>query len=216
MRTEARGTALLNHVPVSRYVCFLTLAALGLVWDLYSKSVVFHSLGAPGGASAWTWPQNWGWGGVSPIVQFQLHTNFNAGALWGMGQGKSWLFATLSVCAACGILFWLFVRKGAISWWLTVALGFVMAGILGNLYDRLGLHGWVDENQAPVYAVRDFLHFWFFAGTPAHFDFAIFNFADSFLVTGAIMLIVHSLFMQPAEKSTSPAPALSAKTPPAT
>ncbi len=216
MRTEARGTPLLTRVPASRYVCFLTLAAAGLAWDLYSKWFVFRSLGAPGGASAWIWPQNWGWEGLAPIVQFQLHTNFNAGALWGMGQGKSWLFATFSICAACGILYWLFVRKGAVSWWLTVAMGFVMAGILGNLYDRLGLHGWQDENQTPVYAVRDFLHFWFFAGTPAHFDFAIFNFADTFLVTGAIMLIVHSLFLQPVQETATGISAVAAKTPPAT
>ena len=70
----------------------------------------------------------------------------------------------------------------------SIETGFVTAGALGNLYDRLGLHGWRDEDGA-VYAVRDFLYFRFFET----FDWAIFNFADSFLVTGAIMLVLHSL-----------------------
>jgi signal peptidase II len=117
-----------------------------------------------------------------------------------MGQGQSHLFAGLSILAALGILYWLFIHKGATSWWLTIALSFVMAGVLGNLYDRVGLHGWRDAKGAPVHAVRDFLHFWFFEGTPAHFDWAIFNFADTYLVTGAIMLVIQSLFWPPEKK----------------
>jgi len=187
-------------IPFNRYVTFVLLAGGGLAWDLYSKWAVFTQLGCPG-AGNWVWPDNWGWQGLSPFIRFQLHTNFNYGALWGMGQGKSHLFASLSVIAALGILCWMFVYKGAASKWLTVALGFVMGGVLGNLYDRLGLHGWTDANHAPIYAVRDFLHFWFFEGTPAHFDWAIFNFADVYLVTGAIMLVIQSLFLEPATKT---------------
>lgn len=192
-------------VPRSRYVVFLAMVAVGLTWDLYSKWAVFHQLGVRPvghGMSQWVWPDNWGWQWLAPIVRFRLDTNFNYGALWGMGQGMSLVFAGLSVVAAMGILYWLFIHKAAISWWLTVALGFVMPGVLGNLFDRLGLHGWKNEHGQTVHAVRDFLHFWFFEGTPAFFDFAIFNFADSYLVTGAIMLIVQSLLLQPATAAT--------------
>ncbi len=185
-----------DRVPLNRHVTFLLLAGTGLAWDLYSKWFVFRSLGCCPGAGAWVWPDNWGWHWLSPFVRFQLHTNVNFGALWGMGQGKSLLFAGLSVLAAIGIPTWLFIFRGAISKWLTVAMGFVMSGVLGNLYDRLGLHG-LRADGNPVYGVRDFLHFWFFEGTPIHFDWAIFNFADVFLVTGAIMLVIQSLFMQP-------------------
>lgn len=187
-------------VPRSRYVVFLTMVAVGLSWDLYSKWAVFSRLGHRGSGD-WVWPDNWGWQGLSPIVRFRLDTNFNFGALWGMGQGMSLVFAGLSVVAALGILYWLFIHKAATSWWLTVALGFVMPGVLGNLFDRLGLHGCKNEHGQTIHAVRDFLHFWFFEGTPAFFDFAIFNFADSYLVTGAIMLIIQSLFLQPATES---------------
>lgn len=198
-----------QNVPVSRYVVFTALAAAGLSWDLYSKSYVFNWLDCPA-PGPWIWPNNWGWHKLSGIVQFQLHTNFNHGALWGMGQGMSLVFAGLSMIAAIGILYWLFIHKGAVSWWLTVALGLVMAGVLGNLYDRLGLHGWPDKDGRPIHAVRDFLHFWFFEGTPAYFDWAIFNFADTYLVTGAIMLVIQALFLQSAQESnaaTAPVPA---------
>ena len=47
----------------------------------------------------------------------------------------------LSVAAAVGILWWLFWAGAARQWLLTVALGGVTAGMLGNLYDRLGPAG---------------------------------------------------------------------------
>lgn len=192
-------------VPVNRYVTFFSIASLGLWWDLYSKWAVFKQQGCCGRGGPWIWPDNWGWDWLSPYVRFQLNTNLNEGALWGMGQGKAHWFATLSVFAAIAILYWLFIHKAAASKWLTVALGFVMSGVLGNLYDRLGMHG-LTHQGAPIHAVRDFLHFWFFEGTRAEFNWAIFNFADVFLVTGAIMLVIQSLFL---EKSESPAAAAS-------
>jgi signal peptidase II len=207
MRTEARTTGsvtpplatpvairpLAPPVPVSRYVVFLLIAATGLGWDLWSKHWVFGALGCPG-QSAWEW--TW-----QPLVRFRLHTNFNHGALWGMGQGMAWLFATLSVAAVVGILTYLFVFRAARQWWLTVALGLVTAGALGNLYDRTGMHGWRDDN-GPVYAVRDFLDFQFFET----FDWAIFNFADTYLVTGAIMLVLYSFKPEPVATAASAPP----------
>ena len=99
------------------------------------------------------------------------------------------MFAALSVGAFAGILYWLFVRGGATSLWLTTALALVSGGTLGNLYDRLGLHGITPIGEAnAVKAVRDFFHFQF-----GSFDWAIFNVADICLVTGAIMLMLQSL-----------------------
>ncbi|MBC8114870.1 MAG: signal peptidase II, partial [Candidatus Saccharimonas sp.] len=64
---------------------------------------------------------------------------------------------------------------------------------------RLGLHGCKDPQGQLIYAVRDFLDFWFF-GT---FHWATFNFADVYLVTGAIMLVVHSFFVPPHETNST-------------
>ena len=188
MRTEARAESLAEsrRVPLSRYPVFLGLAVVALTWDLYSKSVVFGSLGYPGISG---WQEEY----FGEAVRFQLRTSFNHGALWGVGQGYAFVFAGLSLIAAVGIVYWLFFRGGARSWWLTVALGLILGGTLGNLYDRLGLHGWKDAEGAPVRAVRDFLDFQFFGV----FDWAIFNFADTFLVTGAIMLVLYSFKPEP-------------------
>jgi signal peptidase II len=181
-------------VPRSRYAVFAAIVIGGAAFDLLTKAAVFAELGCPGRA-------NWEWR-AGDLVRFTLQTNFNPGALWGMGQGWTGLFAAMSAVAIIAILYFLFVAKHARSLWLTVALAFVMAGALGNLFDRLGLHGWKGPDGQPVYAVRDFLYFRFFET----FDWAIFNFADSMLVTGAIMLVIHSLWgapaTQPVEQST--------------
>ena len=108
-----------------------------------------------------------------------------------MGQGFAWVFALLSVAAFAGIIYWLFVKKAAESMWLTISLASVSGGTLGNLYDRLALHGVTRPGQTePAQAVRDFFHFQF-----GSFDWAIFNVADICLVTGAIMLMLQSIMM---------------------
>ncbi|MFN3160403.1 MAG: signal peptidase II [Rubinisphaera brasiliensis] len=180
-------------VPAWHYVLFAAIAIIGTIWDLGTKSAVFSSLGYPGRFSEWTQTFLNGW------VEFRFLTSFNEGALWGMGQGFSSLFALLSVLAAIGILTWLTYFRGAASLWLCVTLGLVLAGTLGNLYDRLGWHGNEIDGER-MYAVRDFLAFTF--GT---YHYPIFNFADVFLVTGAIMLGVYSFFLEvgPEENSKS-------------
>jgi signal peptidase II len=84
---------------------------------------------------------------------------------------------------------WLFAFSAARSLWLTIALALILGGTLGNLYDRIGLHGCRDTQGANIAAVRDFLLFTF-----GDFHWPVFNFADVFLVSGASMLVVHSLF----------------------
>jgi len=118
-----------------------------------------------------------------------------------MGQGLSWLFALLSLVAIAGILYWLFVQHAAKSYWLTVSLSFVLAGTLGNLWDRLGMHGFTDEVGHTYYAVRDFLLFTF-----GSYHWPVFNFADVLLVTGAIMLVLHS-FQYSADEADTAKPA---------
>jgi len=174
-----------SDIPKSRIVLFVVLAAIGCSLDLATKSWIFGRYGTQAAA------------GPDPIVLipdvFGLTTNLNEGALFGVGQGKSILFAGLSIVAALGVSIWLTIGGAGRDRWLTVALALIMAGILGNLYDRLGLPGlkwpWPDPREGqPVYAVRDWLHFRF---PVIHRDWPIFNLADSFLDIGAGMLIWH-------------------------
>jgi signal peptidase II len=172
----------MSGVPRNRYILFGAIAALGFGADTLSKAWVFSwpELGA--GNVYWLWPGHAG---------FQL--SWNQGALFGMGQGSTWVFASLSVLAGCAIPLWLFYWQAARDLWLTVALGSVMGGLLGNLYDRLGLpdHLWPGrgiEVGQPVHAVRD----WILVQWSDQMRWPNFNIADSLLVVGAIALVLHA------------------------
>jgi len=96
------------------------------------------------------------------------------------------MFALLSIAAAIGIPVWLFYFRAATSAWLTFALSCIMGGILGNLYDRLGL--WVEPGMPPEWnsGVRDWI---LFRWRHERWTWPNFNIADSLLVTGAMMLL---------------------------
>lgn len=123
-----------------------------------------------------------------------LETNLNEGALFGMGQGMGLVFAGVSVAAIVGILAVLRrpAMRGDTS--LVLALALITGGIIGNLYDRLGLPGlrWhapPDRAGEPVMAVRDWIHF----RLEGIIDWPIFNLADTWLVIGATLLVLVSL-----------------------
>jgi signal peptidase II len=189
----------MRAVPANRWIVFLLIAVVGCAVDLLTKSWLFSWLGMPGQK-----PSYWL---VDEIFGFT--TSLNEGALFGLGQGQVNLFAILSVVAAVGVLYWLFWKGAAQDWLLTIALGAVMAGIFGNLYDRLGMPGLVWSHPDlrshaagdPVYAVRDWIHFKIDA---IGFDWPIFNIADSLLVCGAGLLVWHSFRSEPPQIKTSP------------
>lgn len=173
----------MRAVPLNRYIIFLAIAAIGCLADLATKSWIFAKLGSPPAPTLWIWTNVFG-----------LQTSLNEGALFGMGQGKVWFFAALSLLALAAIVVWLFPFAAARDRLLTVALACVSGGILGNLYDRLGIPGlqWkfatprhaIDD---PVYAVRDWILVRF-----GSWDWPNFNVADSLLVCGAMLLVFHA------------------------
>lgn len=166
-------------MPLSRYLVFFSIAIFGGLADLLSKYWVFQWRGMPGESAEW-WM-------IEGYVGIQ--TALNPGALFGMGPGFGHLFAALSVVAAVGICIWLFRFGAARDWLLTVALACVMAGIIGNLYDRLGL--WQIPGMPGEYRneVRDWILLRY-----KDFTWPNFNIADSFLVCGAAMLMWHGFF----------------------
>ena len=192
--TQARCLRYARAVPLNRYWVFLLIASGGLAADLATKYWMFNWLGMPGARQdpAWIWPHVFG-----------FQTSLNEGALFGIGQGMAWFFSALSVAAAVAICWWLFVGGVARQWVLTVALAGIMAGILGNLYDRLGRPGltWNFANDLhkfgdPVFAVRDWILVKF--GT---WPWPNFNIADSLLVCGAMLLAWHAFFQKDAKDS---------------
>ena len=61
---------------------------------------------------------------------------FNTGALFGIGRGQTQLFVAASILALALVL-WMFARSSAQRWLLHLALGAILAGALGNMYDRI-------------------------------------------------------------------------------
>ncbi|HEV3005502.1 MAG TPA: signal peptidase II [Pirellulales bacterium] len=167
----------MKTVPTSRYIVFSLLAVFGCLADLTTKTWVFAWLGPPQQRNPW-WL-------IKDICGFQ--TSLNEGALFGMGQGKVWLFASLSVVASVAIVYWLFIVKAARDRSLTVALGLVAGGIFGNLYDRLGLWTMPGQPNQRFHAVRDFILFQY-----RDWVWPNFNVADSLLVCGAALLVWHA------------------------
>ncbi len=113
----------------------------------------------------------------------------NHGALFGILRDHKTLanlaFALVSLVAAGAIIWWSSRSETARDRWLCAALGLILAGTLGNLYDRVVFNG-----------VRDFLHWDYLYNWP------VFNVADSCLVCGAGLLLLQAFGKQPA-KATS-------------
>jgi signal peptidase II len=162
---------------------FFAIAAFAALGDLATKWAIFARLGMPGEQR----------GIVLVPGMLSLETNLNEGALFGMGQGLGAVFAAVSLCAIGGILMLVSRPATRSDRWLLVALALITGGIIGNLYDRLGLPGltWhapLAREGDPVLAVRDWIHF----TLPGVIDWPIFNLADSWLVIGAMMLLALS------------------------
>ena len=171
---------------------FIFLAIFGFSVDIVSKYVAFRSM--YNGTSSNFYD-------LIPGV-FQFHVEFlpdkkrgecwfsafngpipprvNHGALYGIGNDQTRLanrfFAGVSFIAAVAVGWWGTRPSTRNDRILTFALGLILGGTSGNLYDRIVFGG-----------VRDFLHWYLF-------DFPVFNIADSCLVVGAITLLFHAFF----------------------
>jgi len=105
-----------------------------------------------------------------------LKLTANTGAVFGLGKGGQWVFKIVSIMAM-GVIGHVFWRSRPDAWVMHIALGLIMAGALGNLYDRVRFN-----------AVRDLL--WLLPGTGVWPW--IFNVADVLLLAGVGMLVIQT------------------------
>ena len=122
-------------------------------------------------------------------VSGDMLPHVNHGALFGWkafldGEKYAWLpnllFAAVSVLAAGAIIAWSLRKSTVRDFALCAALGLILAGTLGNLYDRIVFDG-----------VRDFLYFYLI-------EWPVFNVADCCLVCGAFLLLIQAFCSHPA------------------
>jgi signal peptidase II len=119
-------------------------------------------------------------GGSRPQIPdfFDIVNVTNTGAAFGSFKGNNTFFIALS-CFALLVVVILLVRRRAVDIWRDVSLALLLAGILGNLTDRL-LHG----------HVVDFLVF--NLHVPGARPWPAFNVADSCICIAVVCFIIHS------------------------
>jgi lipoprotein signal peptidase len=175
---------------------FWTLAIVGLTIDLASKYAVFRALGpqnneheiVPGWfkfvAQFRGEPVEQGWRSSLQALNGPILPRVNQGALFGIGHGMehgaNGFFTFVSIAAAGVILAWSLRGKNLNDGVFAAALGLILGGTLGNLFDRVVFHG-----------VRDFMYFYWI-------EWPVFNFADCCLVAGAGLLLIQALMPVPA------------------
>ena len=177
---------------------FWGLALVGAVLDQVTKYGVFGRLSNGGAGGQYEVIP----GVFELLAQFARHPEtgavvpkVNHGALFGflghhVGLANA-LFAAVSFVAAVAITVWATRPAAARDLGLSAALGLILAGTLGNLYDRLLFNG-----------VRDFLHVHY----ENAFDWPVFNVADCCLVCGAFLLLGLAFFAKPAPADDTAAP----------
>lgn len=156
----------IRHFP--SHLRLWIFAVLGLVLDLWSKYWAFSTLNQIEHR-----PVLKGW------LSFVL--SYNTGALFGIGKGFKPVFILASVAAFAFVLY-LFGQYSRTRKSLHYALGMIMAGALGNVYDRVSIG-----------KVRDFIKFEASIGNFELWPW-VFNVADMLLVMGVILLLINFWF----------------------
>ncbi|MBQ8290966.1 MAG: signal peptidase II [Clostridia bacterium] len=116
-----------------------------------------------------------------------LCITYNRGISYGMGSSAP-TWAKILVIAATGVMMIaiaiLYFKLDKTKGFMRTSLVFVVAGGIGNFIDRVYYKVW-EANGA--YGVRDMVDL-------SRFGFAVCNFADFFICTGAVMLVLSLLF----------------------
>lgn len=155
----------------------LIIAAAVLVLDQLTKWAVMSGLF---GLPFWQPAPGFPWvDGVAVTGFFNMVTVWNRGVSFGLFSNASdigpWILSAVAVVISVILVFWL--RK-AENRFLSLGLGMVLGGAIGNVIDRLRFG-----------AVFDFLDFHAFG-----YHWPAFNVADCGVVVGVILVLVDGMF----------------------
>ena len=147
-----------------RYIAlFATVAALGYFTDVLTKVIVVDQLT-----------------GKPPVEvvgeYFTLYLARNAGAAFSTGTSFTFALTCIAIVAAL-VVIWVARRLGSLGW--SLGLGFLLAGVAGNLTDRIF--------RAPGFFRGHVVDFFMFP------NFPVFNVADICINIAAAVIIVQAL-----------------------
>lgn len=109
---------------------------------------------------------------ISDVLTWRLV--YNDSAAFSLGFGRTWILAVISTAAMLAVIW--FARRITSTSWALMA-GVFLAGVVGNLIDRL--------TREPTFGnghVVDFIKI--------PFNFPVFNLADIFIVSMAILTVI--------------------------
>ncbi len=153
------------------HLLFWPVAALGLFLDLWTKKAVFARLG----------PSDY----VDVIPGcLRLLTAENPGAAFSLASGNRFFLIAISIAAVIGIIAFFFfsARQPRL---MILSLGLFLAGVCGNLWDRIANHG----------HVRDFIDAYI-----GEHHWPTFNVADSLLCIAVGLILLTSICHKHPEK----------------
>ncbi len=111
---------------VKDYLFLAIIAAVIVILDQYTKTLVRDTVPVGGFWSPWDW--------LTPVARI-VHIN-NTGVAFGMFQGQNLLFSILAMIVSVAIIYY-FPRVPSNEWIVRLALAMMLAGALGNLVDRV-------------------------------------------------------------------------------
>ncbi|MEL6740633.1 MAG: signal peptidase II [Planctomycetota bacterium] len=206
----ARATPAERFIPAWRspgaWGLMLAVTAAGLAIDLWTKAAAFARVAGPPvrilredvlavgpDRLATLIPMH------EPVVVAERLLHFtlvlNPGAVFGIGAGRRWFFVLFTVLALAFCL-WTFGMWTRSRDRLThIGLGLIIAGGLGNLYDRLSF-ACVRDFIHPLPGVRLPFGLRWPGGSPEVWPY-VSNVADAFLIIGIVLLLWYSFRAPP-------------------
>ena len=155
------------------HLIFWPVAIFGIIADLWSKSAIFERLGKL---------ENRKFVVVEGFFKFVMR--LNDGAAFSIASGQRIILVSISIIAMVAVV-GIFLFGGDRRKIMQVILGLFLAGIVGNLYDRMFNEG----------LVRDFIDIYY-----GHWHWPAFNIADSMLCTAVGLMIIGSVIAASSQK----------------